>query len=112
MGTRTRYQAATVTSPTLNSEEAWNIRVNSIHPGQIEETVLFRSASSSLTESLRSSIPMQRAGKPSECADLALFLASDASSFITGAEIAIDGGYSSGSTMFMRQQLKRRYDGA
>lgn len=90
----------------------WNIRVNSIHPGQIEETVLFRSASSSLTESLRSSIPMQRAGKPSECADLALFLASDASSFITGAEIAIDGGYSSGSTMFMRQQLKRRYDGA
>ena len=87
---------------------SWNIRVNSIHPGQIEETALFQNASPSLAQSLRASIPMQRAGKPSECADLALFLASDELSFITGAEIAIDGGYSSGATMFMRQQLQRR----
>ena len=37
--------------------------------------------------------PVKRVGRPEEIADLALFLASDESSFITGTEIAIDGGY-------------------
>lgn len=90
----------------------WKIRVNSIHPGQIEATVLFATASPELAQSLRASVPMQRAGRPEECAELALFLASDQSSFITGTEIPIDGGYSSGSTMWMRQQLKRQLAGA
>lgn len=86
----------------------WKIRVNSIHPGQIEGTALFDNASPELAQSLRASIPMQRAGKPDECAELVLFLASDASAFITGTEIPIDGGYSSGATMWMRQQLKKQ----
>ena len=77
--------------------------MNSTHPGQIEDTALFRNASPALAQSLRASIPMQRAGKPSKCADLALFLACDESAFITGVEIPIGGGYSSGSTMWMRQ---------
>ena len=89
----------------------WGIRVNSIHPGQIEETALFQNASPALAQSLRASIPMQRAGKPSECADLALFLACDESTYITGVEIPVDGGYSSGSTMWMRQQMKRQLSG-
>lgn len=84
----------------------WKVRVNSIHPGQVAGTALFDSASPELANSLRASIPLERAGTPDECANLALFLASDESSFITGAEIAIDGGYSGGSTMWMRQQLK------
>lgn len=86
----------------------WGIRVNSIHPGQIEGTALFASASAALAESLRSSIPMGRGGRPDECANLVLFLVSDDSPFINGAEIAIDGGYSSGSTMWMREQMKAR----
>lgn len=89
----------------------WNIRVNSIHPGQIEGTALFANASPDLAHSLRASIPMQRAGKPGECANLVLYLASDESTFITGAEIPIDGGYSSGATMWMRQQSKRQMTG-
>jgi 3alpha(or 20beta)-hydroxysteroid dehydrogenase len=87
---------------------SWGIRVNSIHPGQIEGTALFASATPALAESLRSSIPMGRAGKPDECANLVLFLVSDEASFINGAEITIDGGYTFGSTMWMRQQLKAR----
>ncbi|MDE1857622.1 MAG: SDR family oxidoreductase [Thaumarchaeota archaeon] len=43
-------------------------------------------------ESYRSAIPLGRFGKPSEAADLALFLAGDESSFITGQIIALDGG--------------------
>jgi len=88
----------------------WNIRVNSIHPGQIEGTALFASASTELIRSRSASIPMQRSGTPGECAELALFLASDASSFITGAEIPVDGGYSAGATMWMRQQMKRQLE--
>ena len=41
----------------------------------------------------RTAIPMHRQGTPKEYADLVLFLASDESSFISGAEIAMDGGY-------------------
>ena len=37
--------------------------------------------------------PVKRVGRPDEIADLALFLASDESSFITGTDIVIDGGY-------------------
>jgi NAD(P)-dependent dehydrogenase (short-subunit alcohol dehydrogenase family) len=37
--------------------------------------------------------PVKRVGEPHEIADLALFLASDESKFITGTEIVIDGGY-------------------
>ncbi len=96
-------------SKTASVEYApWGIRVNSIHPGQIEGTALFANASPALAQSLRASIPMERAGTPSECAELVLFLACDSASFITGAEIAIDGGYSAGSTTFMRQQMKKQ----
>lgn len=86
----------------------WNIRVNSIHPGQISGTALFGSLTAAQTNSHRASIPMQRAGTAEECADLVLFLASADSSYITGAEITIDGGYGAGATMFMRQQLKQQ----
>jgi 3alpha(or 20beta)-hydroxysteroid dehydrogenase len=41
-------------------------------------------------------LPIARAGRPEEVAELVLFLASDASSYLTGAEIAVDGGYVAG----------------
>jgi NAD(P)-dependent dehydrogenase (short-subunit alcohol dehydrogenase family) len=41
---------------------------------------------------LTANIPMGRYGRPEEIAELALFLASDAASFITGAALSIDGG--------------------
>ena len=88
----------------------WNIRVNSIHPGQIESTALFSLASPELVQSRSASIPTQRSGTPEECAELALFLASGASSFITGVEIPIDGGYSAGATMWMRQLMKKQFE--
>src|SRR5438045_234600 len=69
----------------------WNIRVNSIHPGQIADTGFFRSGSEAFAHAARAAIPMHRQGTPQECADLVLFLASEEASFISGAEIAIDG---------------------
>jgi 3alpha(or 20beta)-hydroxysteroid dehydrogenase len=84
----------------------WNIRVNSIHPGQIVDTGFFRDGKPGHAESARRSIPMQRQGTPLECAQLVLFRASDEASFITGAEVAIDGGYSAGGIVFLRNQLR------
>lgn len=86
----------------------WNIRVNSIHPAQISDTGFFREGLPGHSESARRTIPMQRQGTPRECADLVMFLASDESSFITGAEIAIDGGFSSGATLWMRSNLRQQ----
>lgn len=74
----------------------WGIRVNSIHPGYID-TPMNDFASPELTGSMLSLIPLDRAGQAWDAAELAAFLVSDAASFITGAEIAIDGGWTSGS---------------
>jgi len=72
----------------------YNIRVNAIAPHYLE---------TSLTEGLRESegvykslikkIPMRRFGKPSEMIGAVLFLASEASSYVTGSVIVADGGY-------------------
>ena len=52
---------------------------------------------------------MHRQGTPKECADLVLFLASDESSFISGAEIAIDGGYIAAGTANLRNRVREDF---
>ena len=70
------------------------IRANTISPGPIEHP-LTRAALADPNHpmsKLVAKIPMGRMGRPQEVAYLALFLASDESSFITGANVVIDGG--------------------
>ena len=55
---------------------AWNIRVNSIHPGQIADTGFFKSGGEAFAHAARTAIPLHRQGTPKECANLVLFLAS------------------------------------
>jgi NAD(P)-dependent dehydrogenase (short-subunit alcohol dehydrogenase family) len=71
-----------------------NVRVNSIHPGYIKtEMVDYASEKSHKTlEELGALYPMKRLGEIEEVAKTVLFLASDDSSYITGAELIIDGG--------------------
>ena len=71
------------------------IRVNAILPGVIDTPFLENRAI--LMDALTKLTPMQRAGTSEEIAKLVLFLASDDSSFITGSEFVIDGGFVSGS---------------
>ena len=68
-----------------------NIRVNSIHPGYIKTPMLVAATDEEGGEAL-AQIPLGRMAETSEVANLALFLASDESSFITGMEHIIDGG--------------------
>ena len=88
---------------------AWNIRVNSIHPGQIAETGFFQSGGEAFAHAARAAIPLHRQGLPRECADLVLFLASEESSFISGAEIAIDGGYIAAGLASLRNRVREVY---
>jgi 3alpha(or 20beta)-hydroxysteroid dehydrogenase len=85
---------------------SWGIRVNSIHPSSISGTSFSEKGLPGHAESARRAIPMERLGTPEECANLALFLASDESEFITGAEIAIDGGSTAGAALWLRSQLR------
>jgi NAD(P)-dependent dehydrogenase (short-subunit alcohol dehydrogenase family) len=69
------------------------IRANSISPGLIEtNTTVKRLVDEEWRSAMLSKIMLQRVGQPEDVAALALFLASDESSFITGADIAVDGG--------------------
>jgi NAD(P)-dependent dehydrogenase (short-subunit alcohol dehydrogenase family) len=67
------------------------VRVNNLSPGPID-TPMFDAVSEEFRTSVTEMIPMKRLGRPAEVAAAALFLASDESSFITGAELCIDGG--------------------
>ena len=69
------------------------VRVNTLSPGPID-TPMFEEASDEMRKTLTALIPLGRLGKPEEVASAALFLASDDSSFIAGAELVIDGGMS------------------
>jgi 3alpha(or 20beta)-hydroxysteroid dehydrogenase len=66
------------------------IRVNSIHPGLCETPMAYENTPE-LLDSLRRSIPLGRLGFPHEVAALVGFLAADASRYISGAELAVDG---------------------
>ena len=73
-----------------------NIRVNTIAPGYMETEMIdqFRAQHKDKIDLWTSLTPMNRMGKPRELGALAVYLASDASSYVTGAVCMIDGGYS------------------
>ena len=80
--------------------QGYDIRVNSVHPGFIG-TAMVSGAVASMTEEegqafeerILSSIPMGRMGEPRDIANGVLYLASEESSYVTGSELVIDGGF-------------------
>lgn len=71
---------------------AQKIRVNTISPGAVK-TDLWADAPLDMLEQVASGIPLQRIGEPSDIAEAAVWLCSDAASFVTGHNLVIDGGY-------------------
>jgi len=75
----------------------FGIRVNAIAPGMIETPMIAPvKQDPKMMEAMLAKIPMGRVGKPEEVSNLVLFLASDASSYITGSMVIIDGGWLAG----------------
>ncbi len=78
----------------------WDIRSNSIHPTFIDTPILDGMAASTgreksvILEKLARQIPLKRIGVPDDVANGVLYLASDESRFMTGAELKLDGGIS------------------
>ncbi len=73
------------------------IRVNVLSPGPVDTPIIAKmgvteEARAAFDAGLAQAIPLGRLGRPEELARAALFLASDASSFVTGANIPVDGG--------------------
>ncbi|WP_445682516.1 glucose 1-dehydrogenase [Radicibacter daui] len=79
--------------------KAQNIRVNILSPGPVETAILEKLGISeadrpAFEAQMASQIPAGRLGQPDELARAALFLASDAGSFVNGVELQVDGGMS------------------
>ena len=86
----TKFAVRGLTKSVALDVARFGIRVNSIHPGLIETDMTKNIKASALQ------IPMGRSAQPAEVAKLMLFLASDESSYSTGAEFVIDGGLTAG----------------
>lgn len=78
---------ASLTREMANDFGPLGVRVNSISPGEIETSIL-----SPGTEKIIPNIPLRRLGQPEEVAKAIYFLCTDASSYVTGAEIHVNGG--------------------
>jgi NAD(P)-dependent dehydrogenase (short-subunit alcohol dehydrogenase family) len=91
-----------------NQLNGTGIRINAICPGLIETGMtrpIFEQARARGSEHKIGQLnPLQRAGAPEEIAQMALFLASDAASYVNGQAIAVDGGLSTSHPIVMRRE--------
>ncbi len=69
------------------------IRVNAVSPGFVQTPMLREDTHDGTLEFAESRTPLGRVGDPSEVAEAILFFASEASSFVTGQNLVVDGGY-------------------
>ena len=88
-----KYAVGGLTRNTAVEYGETGIRINAICPGFIETPLLIESVAEEDRAGLAAANPMNRLGTPDEVANAALWLASDASSFVTGMLFSIDGGW-------------------
>ncbi|MFC5677176.1 SDR family NAD(P)-dependent oxidoreductase [Aeromicrobium endophyticum] len=99
LGNSAAYAAAkgAVTNLTKNAALHWadrGVRVNSVHPGFIgTRPLLERFEGTERHRAMVDNTPMRRLGRPEEVASVVAFLVSDESSYMTGSELRVDGGW-------------------
>lgn len=86
-----KYAVTGMTAAAALELARYGIRVNSIHPGVID-TEMLQTNTPEMTAGLIKGTPLRRLGQPEEIAQVALFLASGESSYMTGAHVPVDGG--------------------
>jgi NAD(P)-dependent dehydrogenase (short-subunit alcohol dehydrogenase family) len=87
-------KAAVIHMTKMAAQEYGSIRINAVLPGPINTAMLDRVKRDwkVTEEQLVAPYPMKRVGQPSEVANLVLWLASDAASYVSGGEFSVDGG--------------------
>ena len=75
---------------------AQNIRVNTLSPGPVDTPIFTKMGMppDEVATMVETNIPLKRMGKPEEIGQAAVFLASDASAYMVGSELVVDGGHS------------------
>lgn len=93
VGYGTAKAAMVAMTSRLAHDLAPRVRVNAIAPGAIDTPALaLVTEDEGLTDALVDNTPMRRIGRPADIAAAAVYLASDASSYVTGRVLAVDGG--------------------
>ena len=90
----TKAAIVALTRSLANELARFNITVNCIGPGGVKTSMLEKiNTDKEISQTYLKSVPMRRFGEPREVGLLALYLASDASSYMTGQTLYLDGGY-------------------
>jgi 3alpha(or 20beta)-hydroxysteroid dehydrogenase len=90
--TDTKFAVRGMTKAAALQLSPLGIRVNSVHPGVIETSMVTDGDAFEAIKQFAKQIPVRRIAKPEEVSNLVLYLASDESSYSTGAEFVVDGG--------------------
>jgi len=90
--TDTKFAVRGMTKAAALGLAGMGIRVNSVHPGVIETPMINQADSKEAIQQFSKFIPLQRIAQPEEVTSMVLYLASDESSYSTGAEFVVDGG--------------------
>ncbi|MCH6264510.1 glucose 1-dehydrogenase [Neobacillus citreus] len=90
--TDTKFAVRGMTKAAAVECSHYGIRVNSVHPGVIATPMVVQEDTKAAVEEFAKHIPLKRVAQPEEVTNLVLYLASDESSYSTGAEFIVDGG--------------------
>lgn len=90
--TDTKFAVRGMTKAAAIECSQYGIRVNSVHPGVIATPMIIQEDTKAAVEEFAKQIPLKRISQPEEVSNLVLYLASDESSYSTGAEFIVDGG--------------------
>ena len=104
--TSSKWALRGLTHVTATEFGARGIRTNIVHPGYIE-TEMMAAAPAIMTDAQLTLTPLERTGQPEEVASVVAFLLSDAAAYVNGAEIPVDGGFtSSAGVKYMSDIIK------
>jgi 3alpha(or 20beta)-hydroxysteroid dehydrogenase len=90
--TDTKFAVRGMTKAAAIEGAHYGIRVNSVHPGVIATPMVIQEDTKAAVEAFSKHIPLKRVAQSEEVSNLVVYLASDESSYSTGAEFIVDGG--------------------